>query len=273
MSILICPICKNELKDTGGSLVCTSPKAHCFDKAKSGYVNLSPIKSGSGDDRDMVKARSEFLDRGYYLPLAETVANLTEGYDTVADCGCGDGYYSVNIARKCRMLYGFDLSKFACDKAAKRAKEKGVNSFFGVGSIFSLPLADNSVDLIVSIFAPIAEDEFVRVLKDNGKLVIVGAGKRHLYELKQAIYREAYENEGRRDLPSGFEKSEYRNLSYTFNCEGAYLRSLFMMTPYAFKTSREDAAKIDLIPSLEISADFDIFVYEKKAPQKRKDSL
>ena len=36
------------------------------------------------------------------------------------------------------------------------------------------------------------------------------------------------------------------------------------MTPYAFKTSVSDAAKLDALPHLEITAEFDIFVYTKK---------
>ncbi len=264
MSLLLCPICKKALTESGGSLICASPKGHCFDRAKSGYVNLAPVKSGSGDDRDMVRARTEFLSKDYYLPLAEAVAEIAAGCDTVIDCGCGDGYYSVKIAEKCRALYGFDLSKYACDKAAKRAKEAKLHCFFGVSSVFSLPIANKSADLAVSLFAPVAEEEFSRILKDDGRLIVVGAGKRHLYELKEAIYSEAYENEGRRDLPVDFKEFEYKNLSYSFLCDGADLRSLFMMTPYAFKTSREDAAKLDALSSLEITADFDIFIYKKK---------
>lgn len=263
MDILICPICGEKLLDTGASLVCESPKKHCFDKAKSGYVNLTVGKSGSGDDRDMVKARTEFLNRGYYLPLAEAVADLVGGCDTVIDCGCGDGYYSITAAKKCRRLCGFDLSKHACERGAKRAKDAGVNCFFGVASVFSLPIEDGAADAAISLFAPIAEKEFSRILKAGAKLIVVGAGKRHLYEFKEAMYADVYENEGRRDLPVDFTEVESRNLRYSFKCDGGDLRKLLMMTPYAFKTSVKDAAKLDSLDFLEITADFDIFIYEK----------
>lgn len=263
MDILICPICGEKLTDTGSSLVCTSPKRHCFDKAKSGYVNLAVGKSGAGDDRDMVRARTEFLNRGYYRPLAEAVAELVGGCDTVIDCGCGDGYYSVIAAKKCGRLCGFDLSKHACERGAKRAKEAGVNCFFGVASVFSLPVTDGAADAAISLFAPIAEEEFSRILKDGGRLIVVGAGKRHLYEFKEAMYADVYENEGRRDLPVGFTEIERRSLRYSFKCEGGDLRKLLTMTPYTFKTSVTDAAKLDCLDCLEITADFDIFIYQK----------
>lgn len=35
------------------------------------------------------------------------------------------------------------------------------------------------------------------------------------------------------------------------------------MTPYAFRTSKEDMSKLDAIDSLDVTADFDIFVYRK----------
>ena len=35
------------------------------------------------------------------------------------------------------------------------------------------------------------------------------------------------------------------------------------MTPYCYKTSKDDRAKLDKLDKLEITADFDIFVYKK----------
>lgn len=261
MSILVCPLCKTPLSREGGSLLCSGERKHCFDVAKSGYVTLTRALGTAGDDRDMVRARTAFLDKGYYRPFAEAVAKAVEGKNVVIDAGCGEGYYSNIIAEHSHRVYGFDLSKHACDKAAKRAKAANSGAFFGVSSVFELPIADNCADAVVSLFAPIAEEEFSRVLKSNGLLVVGAAGKRHLFELKEAVYADAYENEGRRDLPRGFCEIGHENVTYTFTCDD--VKSLFMMTPYAFKTSREDMAKLDAIDSLEITADFDIFIYKK----------
>ncbi len=261
MSILLCPLCKTLLVRDGGSYYCDGARRHCFDVAKSGYVTLTQALGTAGDDKEMVRARTAFLEKGYYQPFAKAVAEALDGAQTVIDAGCGEGYYSNIIAESGHAVYGFDLSKHACDKAAKRAKAANNGAFFGVSSVFELPISDSSADAVVSLFAPIAEAEFSRVLKDDGVLVVGAAGKKHLFELKEAVYDEAYENEGRRDLPSGFCEIGYKNVTYTFNCDD--VKSLFMMTPYAFKTSREDMAKLDTIESLEITADFDIFVYKK----------
>ncbi len=261
--ILSCPFCASPLWREGGSLYCAAHR-HCFDIAKSGYVTLTRAAGTSGDDREMVRARTAFLDKGYYHPFAEAIAETAADAKVVIDAGCGEGYYSNVIASRGAEVYGFDLSKYAVDKAAKRAKAAGNGAFFGAASVFELPIADNCADAVVSLFAPIAEEEFARVLKSGGLLIVGAAGRRHLLELKRAIYDDIYENEGRRDLPAGFAEVSHKNLTYTFDCDGADLRSLFLMTPYAFKTSKSDAAKLDLYPHLEITADFDIFVYNKK---------
>ena len=263
MNILSCPFCASPLEQSGNSLYCSGERRHCFDIAKSGYVTLTRASGTAGDDREMVRARTAFLDKGYYRPFADAVAGAIESAKTVIDAGCGEGYYSSIIASCGASVYGFDLSKHACDKAAKRARAQGNNAFFGVSSIFELPVADESADAVVSLFAPIAEREFARVLKRDGLLIVGAAGRRHLYELKQAVYADAYENEGRRDLPSGFTEIARKSVTYTFDCAGEDLKNLFMMTPYAFKTSKEDAAKLDLLSHLDITADFDIFVYKK----------
>lgn len=263
MSILICPFCGASLDISGKSYYCGGERKHCFDIAKSGYVTLTRASGTSGDDRDMVHARTAFLDKGYYKPFADAVADALGEAHTVIDAGCGEGYYSNIIASGGCEIYGFDLSKHACDKAAKRAKTMGNRAFFGVSSVFELPVADGAADAVVSLFAPIAEKEFSRVLRDGGLLVVGAAGKRHLYELKAALYDNAYENEGRRDLPLGFEEVEVRRVTYTFDCDGADLKSLFLMTPYAFKTSQSDAAKLDKLSYLSVTADFDIFIYRK----------
>jgi len=263
--ILICPFCGTKLSKIGTSYYCSGERKHCFDAAKSGYVTLTRASGTSGDDKDMVRARSEFLDKGYYRPFADKISALIEGCENVLDAGCGEGYYSNIFASLGHHVVGFDLSKHACDKAAKRAKSAGNSAFFSVAGVHELPVADGSIDAVVSLFAPIAENEFSRVLKNDGILIIGAAGKRHLYELKEAIYDTAYENEGRRDLPSGFELVSIHKVKYSFVCHGGHLKSLFMMTPYAFKTSQSDAAKLDGYSELSITADFDIFVYRKTA--------
>ena len=204
--ILVCPVCKSELYRDEKSYFCRGEKRHCYDISSSGHVNLCPGRATGGDDKKAVRSRTEFLNLGYYQPIAdkicEILSSLTEDC-FVVDAGCGEGYYTNRVAKSTgAKTYGFDLSKEAIISASKSAKRQGINNVvFGVGGIYELPVGDSSADAITNIFAPCAEFEFERVLKENGLLIVVTAGKNHLYGLKEAIYETVHTNEARADMP------------------------------------------------------------------------
>jgi len=54
-----------------------------------------------GDDKSMVKARWEFLGKGYYAPLREALSRLCVQYAphgaALLDLGCGEGYYTSGV--------------------------------------------------------------------------------------------------------------------------------------------------------------------------------
>ena len=71
MDFFICPVCKEKLCIQNKSLVCSNN--HTFDIAKSGYVNLLLSKQAGknvhGDNKLTVRARRDFLSKGYYSRL------------------------------------------------------------------------------------------------------------------------------------------------------------------------------------------------------------
>ena len=89
------------------TLFCNGTKKHCYDFASAGYVNLSrPGQSGGGDSKQAVRARSDFLNLDYYAPVRDCLCDLLcqrleQSADTlVVDAGCGEGYYSNEIAKR-----------------------------------------------------------------------------------------------------------------------------------------------------------------------------
>jgi 23S rRNA (guanine745-N1)-methyltransferase len=184
----------------------------------------------------------------------------------VLDAGCGEGYYTLRMAKGGRSAFGFDLSKNGVNIAAKAARRAGAPAFFGVASVFSLPVLSGSMDAVTTIFAPCAEEEYARVLKEGGLLILAGAGKEHLIDLKKALYENAYENEGRRDLPSEkFELLEETRVSYDIMLEnGRDIENLFAMTPYFYRTSQNDKSKLSYFSSLCTKIDVELFIYKKK---------
>lgn len=268
-NILICPVCKSELSREEKSYFCKGPKQHCFDISASGHANLCPGKSTGGDDKRAVRSRTEFLSLGYYEPISravcEALSDLGESA-SIVDAGCGEGYYTNNIALSTGAdTYGFDLSKEAIISASKSAKRNMIdNASFFVGGIYNLPVADSSVDAITNIFAPCAEQEFLRALKSGGRLVVVTAGKNHLLGLKKAVYDNVYTNEERADMPKNMLLESKQTLSYTVQIDGAEsIRNLFSMTPYSYRTSERDMQKLLALSSLQTEVEVEIFVYRK----------
>ena len=271
LSIFACPLCGEKLAIDEQVYRCTS--GHCFDKAKEGYVNLLPANrqhaSAPGDDKDMVKARTAFLDSGRYTPLKEALCALAAKYagerTALLDAGCGEGYYTEGLSRviaeKGGRTGGADLSKAAVKKAAKRCREAEI----AVSSVYHLPLADGSVDMVTDCFSPLAKEEYRRVLKDGGHFLYVVPGARHLWEMKEVLYEQPYENEVREEAYEGFRLHETVPLSFGIHLEKTEeIMALFRMTPYAWKTPKEGVERLAEQKELGLTAEFRILVYERK---------
>ena len=267
LQMLSCPVCHAGMTETADGKVCRcrAEKPHCFDFAKSGHLHLGGPHAGEGDSKEAVLARRAFLDTGYYQLLSDAVNEMLDGIpsDTVLDAGCGEGYYSNRMAT-CRDVLGIDLSRAGIESAAKRSKLMDTRAAFVVASIFSLPVQNASVDVVTNLFAPCAEEEFLRVLKPSGHLLLVGAGEQHLMGLKKVLYDNPYQNPGRADLPTHMKELRHERLQFEITVRGHdMIRSLFSMTPYYWRTSKSDREKLEKLDDLSTTVDFDIFLFQK----------
>ena len=250
---LMCPVCGKSLIKSGRSAVCAS--GHSFDYAKSGYLNLLLNSPGiHGDDKDMVKARTRFLQSGAYAFLRERLRQLSAGCDIAADLGCGEGYYTSALEAEER--YGFDLSKDALKHAAKN----DLSGQYTVASIFHLPLADSSCDMVLTCFAPLAAAEIRRILKPGGKFIFVTPGPRHLYEMKEILYEHPYENTVE-PADTGMPCIHEETISAEQTVSNQALLDLFMMTPYAWKTEKTGTDRLSEAGDIRITCEFVIRIY------------
>ncbi|MFI3226107.1 MAG: methyltransferase domain-containing protein [Clostridia bacterium] len=263
--MLICPKCKEKLTQEEKRYLCQN--GHSFDISKSSHINLL-ISSKSGDDigdnKEMVRARTNFLSRDYYKPLADKLCEIISVEENISylDCACGQGYYTKKIANSLKNSRSFatDISKHAVIYASKQDK----NTQYFVGSVFDLPIQTDSIDALTSIFAPTANEEFARILSDKGRAIIVVAGNEHLFELKAKVYDNPYKNdEDKHDFHNFVVKDKIKVTYKACIEQNEDIKHLFHMTPYAFKTSKEDALKLDSLENLEVTLDFAIFVLEK----------
>ncbi|MBQ9941302.1 MAG: methyltransferase domain-containing protein [Clostridia bacterium] len=270
MSFFICPVCKSVLERDGKSYVCRN--CHTFDIAKEGYVNLLPSgKANSavpGDNKEMVKSRTVFLESGGYKVFADGIADVCREYSlgdepVIVDAGCGQGYYDKIIKSSLPKsnIVGIDISKFAIKYASNNNK----NISYAVAGVYDMPVADECADFVLSIFSPLADREFCRVLKKCGYLVIAVPGPVHLLEMKKILYNNPYENQVTESNYEGFKFVKRIPIQSSLVLENSELiYALFSMTPYFWKTDVEGHERLKNTSYLETRTEFHLLVYQKE---------
>ncbi|MBR5307757.1 MAG: methyltransferase domain-containing protein [Clostridia bacterium] len=270
---LICPKCKSPLTQTENTLKCGNN--HCYDIAKQGYVNLVLGSSkGSGDDKAMCQSRHKFHSEDYYNCLSRRLSEICiqNNCKSVLDAGCGEGYYLrmlrdayVNQDKSFHSLCGIDLAKEAVALGAKLEKQipEEHRIEYAVAGIFDMPIADNSVDCLLSVFAPVPDKEAMRVLKKDGIMLVVSPGEKHLEGLKSAVYENIYDNETAQKDFEGFTLYNREYVGDTITVQGENIINLFHMTPYYWKTSEKDAEKLNSLSKLTTKIEFIISFYKK----------
>ncbi|MFZ8199886.1 putative RNA methyltransferase [Alteromonas portus] len=282
-----CPLCKSPIQLNSTPIRCINN--HSFDKAKSGYVNLLPVQFKKsklpGDDKDMVKARREFHQLNTYKPLKEKMLSLVENFLvqsekasdfsnvnskqplSIYDAGCGEGSYldamvqGLSCSGHSVKGAGSDIAKIAVELAAKAYKE----TQFVVASSFELPVQDNTQNVVMQVFAPGSNDEYLRVLKEQGILITVDPAPNHLYELKQQVYDNARQHQINEKPRDGFTRVHNECFSFPIHFENTeHALALIKMTPFYWKLPQ---GKIDaIVASLgHVTADFHIQMWKKSS--------
>lgn len=277
-SIWRCPNCAERLLDKASSWCCENN--HTFDKAKQGYANLLLANQKNslepGDSADMINARRDFLNAGYYQPLADMLADIIglhvakkasdNSVTQVLDLGCGDGYYLKHLQDKqqqeqsidpCAVssqvaYHGIDISKIAVKKSAQSQP----NNHFAVASNYAIPVMDHCVDVALCVFAPVSLSDVVRVLKKEGVFVRVYPAQRHLYELKTALYEHVTLHEEPKDSEH-FHLVSQQHCTYTTTIHGAQnIQNLLAMTPLNWRGNAEAKQRLIEVGELSLTCDF-----------------
>ncbi len=260
---LICPLCGGGFALEERSLRC--PAGHSFDLAKEGYVNLlvgSKPGDATGDSKQAARFRRDFLNKGYYAPLRDALtARYARRRGALLDLCCGEGWYTSALAALPGLrVYGFDLAREMVRLAAKRP---GDMTLF-VANLARIPVAEGAFDWATLLFAPFREQTLLRVLKPGGGLTLVVPGRRHLFGLKQAVYARPYENDEALPETAALELLEVQKVRGTVLLESqADIQAVFRMTPYYYRSSPADRAKLEGLDSLETEIEFLLAEYRR----------
>lgn len=263
---LLCPICGAPLAKRERALVC--PSHHSFDIARQGYVNLLPVQQkhsqDPGDTREQVLSRRAFLDTGTYAPILEALIEAAREYGAsgeLLDVGCGEGYYCAGLSQALGLpLTGVDISKEAVRAAA--ARYKGPNWLCATAA--HLPVGDECVGLLTSLFALTLPEEFLRVLSPGGLYIQVVAAEDHLLGLKRIIYDRLTHKEKHtaQELP-GLTRLHSQHIAFDFTLTREQIPWLFAMTPHLFRIGKAGAARLAQAQTLEDRASCVLNVYRK----------
>lgn len=262
----LCPICHEQLNREDKRYLC--PKNHSFDIARQGHVNLLTVQQkhslNPGDTREQVLSRREFLEAGYYAPIAQALIDTARELGIsgeILDVGCGEGYYSSRLADALgSSLTGLDISKEAVRCAAAKYKDKQ----WLCATAAHIPVEDGSVSLLTSLFALTLPEEFGRVLREGGYYFQVLAAQDHLLGLKSIIYDSLIfkEKDTVPELP-GFVLVKSQPIRFRFTVEGQQIQNLFSMTPHVFRIGKEGARRLEETQRLTDTASCVLNVYRR----------
>jgi 23S rRNA (guanine745-N1)-methyltransferase len=277
-TVLACPVCGEALTPGAAAAVCAN--AHSFDRARSGYFNLllSNQKQSAepGDSEAMLRSRRAFLQAGFYDSMSTAVNAVVADVLAakpgahVADIGCGEGFFTSRLKRAldekglAPACYGVDISRPGIKMAASLDRD----IHWIVASLHRSPFVPRSLDVALSMFAPIDAADSRRIVRDDGALVTVTPGPDHLDALRALLYT-TVEPHPRR--PSSMEGDTLFELSASARVRepvaidsAAQILNLLAMTPYYWNISRETRARVEALERLEVILDAVVNVYRPR---------
>jgi 23S rRNA (guanine745-N1)-methyltransferase len=280
-TVLACPVCGATL--TVGTATAVCPAAHTFDLARNGYLNLllSNKKQSAqpGDSPAMLLSRRTFLQGGFYEQMAtaanasvvEALAGRAENdIAHVADLGCGEGYFTARLRNALAALspspvcYGVDVSRAGIRMATSYDREIR----WIVASLHHSPFLPASLDIVLSMFAPIDAADARRIIRDAGALVTVTPGPDHLDGLRGLIYTSVMPHPGVPALMAGdtlFERTISTRVRYPVVANSAaQIMNLLTMTPYFWNISKETKARIEALSRLDFTVDAYVSVFRPR---------
>jgi len=277
-TMLACPVCGGALTLSATAATCAN--AHSFDRARNGYFNLLLAKQSAepGDSALMLQSRRAFLHAGFYnrmsqaanAAVVEIVAPRSHAH--VADIGCGEGFFTARLKRALDeakpaappVVYGVDISRPGVKMAT--SLDRGIH--WAVASLHHSPFLPHSLDVVLSIFAPIDAADVQRVVRQVGALVTVTPGPDHLDALRAIIYSHVQPHSPTPALMAEdtlFEQSGSTRVRYPIVVDSsAQIMNLLAMTPYYWNISRETRARVEALTRLALTVDAYVNVFRPR---------
>lgn len=180
--LLVCPSCRAGLTLADRSVRC--PAGHSFDLARQGYLNLlGQAQPANADSAQMLAARARVHDAGLFDVVAEAVGAGLARRSRILEVGSGTAYYLRRALGDDPEAVGIALDvSTAAGRAAARSDPRIAAVVADVWR--ALPVRDHCLDAVLCVFSPRNLTEFARVLRPDGRLVVVTPKPEHLADLR-----------------------------------------------------------------------------------------
>ena len=236
IGLLSCPTCTAGLELDQTAAGCA--QGHRFDVARQGYLNLlGGPQPAHADTPAMIAARARVHDAGVFGPVRELLAQVCAGCAAVLEVGSGTGAYLQAALGENPGTIGvaMDISTAAARVAAKLDPRIGAV----VADVWQrFPIVDAGMDAVLAVFAPRNFDEFARVLKPSGQLVVVTPEPDHLIELRSTHKLLGLHPQKAASVAahaqSGFELIDRLRHRSTYDADAPLVADLIAMGPNAF---------------------------------------
>lgn len=253
MSLLACPHCAADLALDGRSLRCSH--GHVFDIARQGHVTLLAGGSPAADTAAMVAARADFLAQGHYQPITDALrlAHTRLPHDgPIVDLGAGPGHYLAALLTEPATSgddhqpvgLALDLSKYAARRAAKA--HPAITAVV-CDAWRGLPVRSGVASRVINVFAPRNPAEIARILRPDGRLLVVTPQPDHLRELVTALRLLTVDTDKARRLDDQLSPvlrhRDTRTLTFELSLRPAQVQAVVAMGPNAWHTDAEDLAR------------------------------
>lgn len=188
------------------------------------------------ENKNLLKdSKAYYEDNNYYeiFSLSEDYIGKVNDYiknivkdKIVVDAGCGTGKYLNTIEKKSKKYIGIDLSAKQLEKAKQKSQKD--NSIFINSNLSSIPLDDNSVDLIISawVLGTITDlserekclNELKRILKNNASIILIENAENSEFEVIRGRNRDSRTKDYNDWLKKhGFTEDKHLDTYFNFN--------------------------------------------------------
>ncbi|NKF49914.1 methyltransferase domain-containing protein [Shewanella sp. WXL01] len=254
-----CPICQSpmQLHQASNGYYCDNK--HRLDKTEQGFYPcfINNKNKPKPMTRAQMRAKQFLLASGLYQGLVDKLADVIRPMHKHAadekqplnwlDYQCGEGFYLRELSKVIGFnsgdesqigavnCYGFSDAENALFAASKQQTPAQLFN----GSAKGLPFNDESFDLITVLDSQLKGKECQRVLKADGRMLLVVPTPEHLLELRQLQQGDVELKPTQLNLPSGLELVVDHSVQLVQDVSAEQAQSLYEQTSFGWRASKQ----------------------------------